>query len=70
MSPLDNPRRRRQIEAIHRLGARAVGELLVEVADPAVLDAALEQYARLSPEIVRALGADQFPPMPLHAVAK
>ncbi len=68
MSPLTDIRRRRQIEAIHRLGPRVVGELLVEIADLADLDIALEKYARLDGDAVRALGADQFSPNPLTKV--
>jgi hypothetical protein len=68
LSPLDNPRRRRQIEAIHRLGPRVVGELLVEVADLADLDQQLTRYASLDGNAVRALGADRFPPNPLTKV--
>ena len=55
------------------LGERPVGELLLEVigGDERLRDdvfALLERYARLSPEEVRAVGADVFPPVPLHEV--
>ena len=55
------------------LGERPVGELLLEVIgrDDGLRDdvfALLERYTRLSPEEVRAVGADVFPPAPLHAV--
>jgi hypothetical protein len=46
-----------------------VAELLEEVSDPVDLDLALARYARLDGDVVRALGADRFPPNPIHEVA-
>jgi hypothetical protein len=57
--------RERLVEHIHRLGARPVCELLLEIAEQgdclAKLDQRLEAYASLNPAVVRALGADRFP---------
>lgn len=67
MSPLH----RVQIEAgaqhVHDLGPRALAELLLELA-PAdqVLDR-LNRYRRFSPALLRAIGANRFPPR-LYAV--
>ena len=61
-------RRQRQIEHVHRLGARAVGELLREVDDGADLDHALAAYERLTPELLKATGGDRFPAQPIHVV--
>ena len=61
-------RRQRQIEHLHLLGPRAVGELLHEVAEDDDLDRALEAYGRLTPYLLKALGGDQFPPALIHAV--
>lgn len=62
------PRFARLVEHLHALGPRAVGEFLVEVADPEDLFLVLERYARLHPETVRALGCDQFPSPPMILV--
>ena len=61
-------RRQRQIEHVHRLGARAVGELLREVDDGADLDHALAAYERLTPDLLKAVGGDSFPAQPIHVV--
>ena len=61
------------VTRLHALGPRPTGELLLEVigVNDQLRDdvfALLERYTRLSPEEVRAVGADVFPPVPLHAV--
>ncbi len=61
-------RRQRQIEHVYRLGLRAVGELLFEVAEGEDLDRALEAYQRLTPDLLKAVGGDHFPPLPIHEV--
>jgi hypothetical protein len=58
----------RQVERLHDLGPRAVGELLREVANGADLGLCLTRYARLDPAVVKALGGDQFPPLPIYEV--
>jgi hypothetical protein len=58
--------RQRRVERLHRLGPRAVFELLAELDAEhglgADLDDRLDAYARLSPEIVRAVGGGGFAP--------
>ncbi len=61
-------RRQRQIEHVYRLGLRAVGELLFEVAEGEDLDRALKAYQRLTPDLLKAVGGDRFPPLPIHEV--
>ncbi len=61
-------KRQRQVEHLHRLGPRAVGELLRGVADGQDLDCALEAYEPLTPDLLKALGGDRFPPLPIHEV--
>ena len=60
---------RRQVEHLHQLGVRAVGELLHEVAAGKNLDRALEAYESLTPDLLTALRGDRFPPLPIHAVS-
>src|SRR3954454_21077080 len=58
-------RRQRAAEIVHRLGARAVYELLAEISrhHPTIaddIDRKLERYAeRLSPDLLRATGGDR-----------
>ena len=61
-------RRQRQIEHVHRLGDRAVGELLHEVDAGADLDSALAAYERLTPDLLKAVGGDHFPALPISEV--
>ncbi len=61
-------KRQRQIEHVHRLGARAVGEILHQVAESENLDRALAAYERPTPDLLKAVGHDRFPPLPIHAV--
>ncbi len=66
-------RRQRQIEALHRFGARVVGELLDELARHhrigRDIDQRLARYARLDPDVLSAVGNDRFPAGPVHSVA-
>ena len=65
--PLSGPRYTRLVRHLHRLGEKPISELLRELtgndyglqADTIFL---LERYGELDPEIVRALGADDFAP--------
>lgn len=59
----------RKVEALHRLGPRAVGCLLQEIANGRDLDERLAVYARLDPETLAWLGGDRFPPPPIRRVA-
>ena len=63
-----NLKRQRQIEHVHRLGVRAVGELLHQVAKGEDLDSALGAYQCLTPNLLKAVGGDRFPPLPIHEV--
>jgi len=58
-------RRQHLVRHLHRLGERAVGELLIELGQAhgieADIVARLERYGRLSSAIVRALGATNLP---------
>lgn len=63
-------RRQRQAEHLHRLGPRPVLEALIEAAETGDLDATLERFGRLDPEVVEALGADEFPPTPIYEVRR
>ncbi len=63
-----NLKRQRQIEHVDRLGARAVGEMLHQVAEGENLDRALAAYERLTPDLLKAVGGDSFPFLPIHAV--
>ena len=65
-------RYRRQIEQVHALGSRVLGELLAEIAVKhsivPTLHETLERYAGIDPQTLRALGGDKFSPAPLHEV--
>ena len=61
-------KRQRQIEHLHRLGPRAVEELIREVAAGKDVDTALAAYQRLTPGLLKALGGDRFPPLPMYEV--
>jgi hypothetical protein len=70
--PLAGPRFEHLVERVHTLGPRPIGELLAEIAtatgEHALIADLVEAYAALDPEIVRAVGGDRFPPMPLEVV--
>jgi hypothetical protein len=65
-------RREHLARRVHRLGPRVVAELLDEIARHhglhSDIDRRLERYARLDPALLRALGADKFPPSPIRVV--
>ena len=60
---LVGPRFEHMVKHLHRLGPRPLAELLADGRRDLG-----EAYAALDPEILRALGADSFPPMPLEVV--
>ena len=70
--PLAGPRYEHLCRQVHALGVRPLGEMLIEIAaatgQPDLIADRLQAYARLDPEIVRALGGDKFPPMPLQVM--
>lgn len=47
---------------LHQLGARATLELLLELAPADQVLASLDRYRRVSPALLRAVGADRFAP--------
>ena len=70
----DALRLQRGAEHVHRLGARALAELLAELARDrcdlvGTLDILDAWRAGLTPELLRAAGGDRFPPRPLREVA-
>ena len=73
LSPIDRLRLQRNAERLYRLGPRAFAEMLVEFgAETGTAERIikkLEDYARLTPEMLRATGGDRFP-RPLRVVAK
>ncbi len=76
MSPTvhDRLRLQRGAEHLHSLGARALAEMLAELArDRCDLADTLDRLdawrVGLTPELLRAAGGDRFAPRPLHEVA-
>lgn len=63
----------RLVQRVYAGGVRTVAEALAGIA--VELDAAdtvermLEEHGRFGPELLTALGADRFPPMPIREVA-
>ena len=73
VTTLRRQRRQRLASIVHRLGARAVFELLDEIvryhhlADD--IDHRLARYAAADRDVLRAVGGDRFPPPPLRVVS-
>ena len=61
---------RRQVEHLHRLGPRAVAELLAEIGAECsimtLVDQKLTTYTGLNPTALEAAGGDTFWPVPLR----
>jgi hypothetical protein len=59
-------------EHLYSLGPRALHEFLLEVVAAPGSDVVgrLEVYRRLDPAVVRAVGADRFPPTPPYLVPR
>lgn len=73
LHPLERLRFQRSVERLHRLGPRAVAELLAEVADRTgkrsyVLNLVTEYSTRLTPQMLRLADGDRFPPWQLVEV--
>ncbi len=71
-APLTGPHFERAIEHLHRLGPRPLAELLIEIAkatgEPGLIADRIAAYAALDPEIVRFVGGNHFPKMPLTVI--
>jgi hypothetical protein len=66
-APRYEPRFRRQVEAIHRLGPVVLGYLVEELAAGAELRATVATYAELGGDFIAAFGCDKFP-LPLRSI--
>ena len=70
--PLAGDRYECQVVCVHALGPRPLGEMLSEIAKatgrPDIVVDRVEAYSRLDPELIRYLGGDRFPPMPLQVM--
>jgi hypothetical protein len=65
-------RLQRDCRHLHSLGPHALSEALLEIADRtrglSEICETLVEYRRFTPDILRAIGGDRFPPPPLHLV--
>jgi hypothetical protein len=73
LHPLTRLRLQRDVAHLHALGSRATAEFIVALTErigglPAALALLAEYERRLTPEMLRAVGGDRFPPRPLHPV--
>ena len=61
------------LRRIYTLGPRATIELILELAERSnslpLLEELAERFARLNPDILRAVGGHEFPPSPIRLVA-
>ena len=68
-----DPRFRLLTDRLHQLGARPLGELLLELARDHGIESAvpakIEAFAELDPVAIAQLDARYWPPLPLHEVA-
>ena len=55
----------RAAERLHALPPRVLAELLAEIGAPL---STVERYAALDADLIRAVGADRFPPRPVYVV--
>ncbi len=64
----------RQVEHLHRLGPRVLGELLTEIGEQRLCRTYLEQrvrrYVEIDPEHLAALDAEHFPRPPIYEVRR
>ncbi len=65
---------RRQVEHLHHLGPRVVGELLAEIGAErsimTLIDQKIDRYAELEPKALDVTGGDGFWQPPLHGVER
>jgi len=63
---------RHQVQHLHHLGPRAVGEFLAEIGAErsiqTVIEEKLDTYVELDPETLEVAGGDRFWPVPLREV--
>ena len=63
---------RRDVDRLHRLGARVLAEFLTELGADSLrmvaIERRLEKYAGLDPDAVLATGGDRFPARPILRV--
>ena len=73
MTPLARFRLQRDVEAVHRLGARVTFELLVEIGKrtggPDVVEAVVSEFAGIDHDVLVALGGHRFPAGPIRSVS-
>ena len=70
---LADPAFRHKLELFHALGARVTGELLADIAARRACLDEIEYFidrALANEKIIRALGADRWPPLPLREVPR
>jgi hypothetical protein len=74
LEQLADLRFRRAVERLHQLGPRPLYEMLVELGASRLIrseiERQVERYAALDLDILRQLGGDRFPPLPLHCVGR
>jgi hypothetical protein len=74
MTPLARARLARSAEAVHRLGARPVFELLDEIGKRTgywqLIAAIADDFAAIDLAALRALGGDRFAPPPIREVSR
>ena len=61
-------RHQQLVAHVYAAGPRVVYEAMIELENGAKLDDVLERFARVPVSTYRALGADRFPPTPIHSV--
>ena len=63
---------RRQVQRLHRLGDRVLGEVFAHLGAKHGIQTSIEQtverFAELDPETLEATGGDEFSPVPIHEV--
>jgi hypothetical protein len=75
VTPPEWRRLQRGAEHLHSLGARTTAELLAEIGArvgglPCILGLLPEYERHLTPAMIRAAGADRFPPTPVRKVPR
>ena len=63
-----SPTRRRLAGHLRSLGDRAIVEALIAVENGDSVDRVLVDFGRIDAGILRAVGGDRLPPLPIYAV--